>query len=97
MSATKSPTVYKRLQTADNPHRDKEILEHLYHEAALSLREMAERLGVSPKTVKDWMDKYGIERRDKREAYNLKQIQKGEGITVNSDSDDSGKTWSFQR
>ncbi len=43
------------------------------------------------------MDKYGIERRDKREAYNLKQIQKGEGITVNSDSESSGKTWSFQR
>lgn len=96
--SSKAPSVYRRIEQADNPHRDKEILRTLYYEAALSLREMAERLGVSAPTVKEWMDKHDIERRSRWEGAMLKQLQEGKGVDVtpSGNSDSSGKQWSFQ-
>lgn len=54
--------------SADEPHKDEDILRQLYHGEELTLREMAPILGVSDATVYRWMDRLGVELRTKSEA-----------------------------
>jgi transposase len=51
------------------PWKNKETLEHLYHEKSLSLREIAHRLGCSEDAVLYWMKSYDIQRRDRVEGF----------------------------
>jgi len=55
----------------DTPWRDKERLERMYYEQGNSLSEMADKLDCDDRTVRLWMDKYGLERRSRKEARNL--------------------------
>lgn len=48
----------------DPRYRDPEWLRTRYHREELTQREMAERCGVSPSTVRKWMRRHGIETRD---------------------------------
>lgn len=49
--------------TPDSPWRDADTLESLYHGEGLSMRDVADRLGCSEKTVMNWMNRYDIGRR----------------------------------
>jgi transposase len=49
-------------------HRDESWLREKYWEEGMSLVEVAERAGVSDRTVLDWMERHGIERRSLSEA-----------------------------
>lgn len=48
-------------------YTDADDLEYLYHERDLALREMEEYVGRSPRTIRTWMMKHGIEREDKND------------------------------
>lgn len=45
-------------------HRDEGTLQRLYHDEGLTLDQVAERLECGVTTIKDWMNRYDIERRD---------------------------------
>ena len=49
-------------------YKDEKILQRLYHEEGLTLRQTARVLDVSDTTVFRWMEKHGIEMRTKSEA-----------------------------
>jgi len=53
------------------PHTDKDWLQTKYVDERLSQKEIAEIAGVHKGTVKYWLDKHGIDARDKKEAINL--------------------------
>jgi len=53
--------------------RDEDVLEQLYVNEELSTSEIAEILGCSPPTVRNWMEKFGIERRGYSESTHLAQ------------------------
>lgn len=46
-------------------YKSEEVLRDLYHSEGLGCREIASRLGCSPTTVSYWMDKNGVEAREK--------------------------------
>ncbi len=50
------------------PWRNKNRLRELYWDDELTLKEIGDRLGCSQNTVKKWMDKFGIDRRNRTEA-----------------------------
>ena len=49
----------------DRPWRNRSIVDHLYTDRKLSIREVSEELGCSYKTASDWIHKHGIETRDR--------------------------------
>lgn len=51
------------LTLPDSPHRDEDILDHLYHDHTLTQKEISDVLECSRTTVRTWMDNYEIERR----------------------------------
>lgn len=53
------------------PKATKEELDHLYWDRGMTLDEIAKLYDVSERTVRRWMDMYGIERRDRSEAARL--------------------------
>ncbi len=55
-------------EKGDPEYRDPDVLEELYHGQELSTREIADRYDISYETVTYWMDKHGIDRRDRKEA-----------------------------
>jgi transposase len=59
-----SPRTYPE----DSPWKDEEKLRDLYHNDGLSSSTIANRYGVSRPTILYWMDKFGIERRNPKEA-----------------------------
>lgn len=46
-------------------YRDSDVLEQLYNGEGLTTYEIADRLNTTESTVRYWMDKHGIERRDR--------------------------------
>ncbi|MFC6765474.1 HNH endonuclease [Natrinema soli] len=51
--------------TADAPWRSEQTLRDLYHGDRLSQREIADKLGCGRGTVHRWMDRHGIDTRNK--------------------------------
>lgn len=49
--------------TSKHPWRDKEILQSMYCEQELSLREVGDCLNCDKSTVRRWLDRHGIETR----------------------------------
>lgn len=49
--------------SSERPWRDKEVLQELYEEQGLRHREIAEKLGCAHRTVGEWLDRHGIEKR----------------------------------
>lgn len=49
-------------------YKDPDTLKRLYHHEELTVREMADRLDCGYGTIRRWMERFGIERRD-REQY----------------------------
>lgn len=49
-------------------HRNPETLLRLHHDDGLSQRKMGDELGCSQKTVRRWMERLGVEKRDLSEA-----------------------------
>jgi sugar diacid utilization regulator len=61
---------------------DKKTLTRLYVDQGLSLREISERLGLHPDTIRYHLKRYGIEARSKAKrsqlrAYRLETLEKG--------------------
>lgn len=52
---------------ADARHKDAEWLREKYHHERMSTRDIANELGLNDETVRRWMKKHGIERRDRTE------------------------------
>jgi len=53
-----------------HPRDDPERLRELYHEGGLSIREIGEHFGLAKQTVRRWMQRHSINRRDPCEAVN---------------------------
>lgn len=53
------------IERDDKPSESK--LRELYHSQGLTGQEIAERYGVVKDTIYDWMDRYDIERRDRKQ------------------------------
>lgn len=49
----------------DTRYRDAEWLVYAYHEEGMTMHEMAEECDVTPSTIHRWMNKYGVESRDR--------------------------------
>jgi DNA-binding GntR family transcriptional regulator len=62
----------------DKKYTDEEWLREKYHGEGLYVREMAEECGVTRQTIRDWMDRLGVERRDKSEAKSHEWDKSGE-------------------
>ena len=54
---------------------DKETLYNLYWEQGLSVRQIGKILGKSERTIRNWMEKYGIPRRSYKEAWQVRKTQ----------------------
>jgi len=68
-SSTTTTELEARIEQLERPYRDEEVLRSCYYEQKLSLNETAEKLGVEcPKTISYWMEKHGLDRRDRLEA-----------------------------
>lgn len=55
--------VEQRIGQTEYPHRDPEILSHLYEDRELTQREIAERLDCAATTISRWMARHGIHAR----------------------------------
>lgn len=53
-----------RRATIDRPYRDADWLRERYHGEGLTQREIAAECGVSPRTIRTYMDRFGIETRN---------------------------------
>jgi len=49
------------------PWKNEELLKYKYYNEKKSLYELSDEFGVSESSIADWMDKHGIERREKWE------------------------------
>lgn len=49
-------------------YQDKETLKELYWEEEMSLYDIADKFGVNQVTIMNWMDKFGLERRERTKA-----------------------------
>lgn len=59
----------ERIQQLEKPYRHEEILRYCYYELGLSLNETADKLEAGcESTIRYWMNKHDIERRDRLEA-----------------------------
>lgn len=54
--------------TDEHPWRDEDRLREMYHEQQMSQRAIGHELGCSPRTIRSWMDKFGIDPRSTKEA-----------------------------
>jgi len=52
-------------------YKDEDTLRELYHGKMMGMPEIADEFNVSTSTIKNWMDKFGIERRSKSEREQL--------------------------
>ena len=52
----------------DRQYRDETWLREKYYDEQMTMSEMADECGVSRPTIADWMDKYGLDRRDNSAA-----------------------------
>jgi len=52
----------------DTNHKDAEVLNRLYNDKKLSMQEVADELGTTRSTVRYWMDKHDIDRRERKDA-----------------------------
>ncbi len=57
--------------TSNDGYKDPDVLEELYYGERLSTREIARRFGVSGNTIHYWMDKLGVDRRNRSESGKL--------------------------
>lgn len=87
------------LMTDNLPHRDEDVLRHLYHEKGLSSIQIADRLGVSKQTVLGWMKRHDIPRRSKEEnnqppieADKLRELYWDDGLTMYEIGDRIGRS-----
>lgn len=62
----------------ESPWRDAETLRRMYHDEYMSTRDIGGELGCSYKTVLDWMDRHGIERRDHTEKTRHPELKDGD-------------------
>lgn len=60
------------VEDGNAPYRDREVLERLYVQQGLSLREIAGRFGCYNTTVHYWLKRHGIETRNQKTAYGSK-------------------------
>lgn len=61
----------------DQPYHDKETLERLYLDDAMTCQEIGEKFGVAPTTISRWLSKHGIETRTANESCDLRGTQAG--------------------
>jgi len=62
----------------ENPHRDRELVAHLYHHHRLTQSEVSDAIDCSRTTLRNWMDKFDIDRRTGRGSRSRK-------LTIDSD------------
>lgn len=67
-------------------YQDPETLRRMYHDGDMSLRDIAQEFGVSGSTIRYWMERHSIERRERTEAYRLARCLPVPGFRI----DDSG-------
>ncbi len=60
----------------------KDLLEELYFQRGLSAQEIADRLSVSYHKIAYWMDRHGLERRNRHEASYLRHNPGGEKFAL---------------
>jgi len=62
---------------------DKEEIARLYYDEGMSLNEVGEEFGCSDTTIRNWMDKFGMEREDPREASANSRMERPANYTSN--------------
>lgn len=63
-------------QQESSAYKDPEKLRRLYYDKELSTVDIAELAGVSTSTISNWMEKFGINRRDRIEAVKNKRSKR---------------------
>lgn len=64
--------------TKDGPHTDEDWLREKYHGEKLTLEQMADEAGLeSEVSIMRWMDRFGIDRREKSVAFTLANVGAG--------------------
>jgi transposase-like protein len=66
-------------------YRNENWLREQYLEERLSMSDIAERCGVVKSTIRDWMDKFDIERRDSGETLHLNSTEEVTCVNCGSD------------
>jgi transposase-like protein len=62
-------------ETTTESYKDEGTLRFLYWEKNRPMTEIADEFGVATDTIRYWMDKFGIERRDKSDAHRLRHAR----------------------
>lgn len=79
----------------ERPYRDREWLEHQYHEKGLTQREIGELCDVSPTTIRKQMKEFGIETREvKGENHGLYGKERSEKVKQKISETLEGRTFS---
>lgn len=63
-SQSTSDSVLDRVETAEYPWQQREVLVEYYYGQELTLEEVADVVGCSSTTIQRWMDRYNLPRRD---------------------------------
>lgn len=79
----------------DRPYRDPDWLEEKYHGEGLTQREIADRCGISPRTIRTYMTRFGIETREvKGENHGLYGKERSEKVKQRISEKLNGRTFS---
>lgn len=68
----------------DAPYKDEETLRYLYIEREKHISQIANIFGVDPATISHWMDKFGIEKRSRKETRSLIDLERVPSYTITS-------------
>lgn len=66
-------------------YKDAETLRRLYYDEELSTNDIAELAGVTGGTIRNWMERHGIERRDRYDAAGMKNRVEWANFYVDKD------------
>jgi len=76
--------VIDRIRGDDEAYQDAEVLQFLYHDVSLSMRQIGSLFDVSGPAIDYWMQNHGIERREMQEGFRVRQMQdmnlEGDGV-----------------
>lgn len=67
--------VVDRVRGDEKAYQDAEVLQFLYHNASMSMRQIGSLFGVSGPAIDYWMQNHGIERREMEEGFRIRQMQ----------------------
>lgn len=70
------------IERVDKPHRNEAVLRKCYYSLGLTVRETADKLGVTKRTIQNHMERHGLDRRSRGQA--VSEARRQHGVPANT-------------